>query len=81
MHALYGVTAAEAAQSPLPVFMSRAGVPDAHLNGVAEWAIHSKYRLGAQAWFWHLRGDAAASPLAVQHVQTTVVGWIAYRFN
>jgi outer membrane protein len=81
MHTLYAVTAAEAADSSLPVFASRAGVPDLHVNGLTEWVIHSKYRIGAQAWLWHLRGAAASSPLAAQRVQTTVIGWIAYRFN
>lgn len=81
MHTLYTVTPAEAAVSVLPVFAGRAGIVDAHLNGLAEWVIHSKYRLGAQAWLGHLRGNAAASPISVQHEQTTVVGWIAYRFN
>ena len=78
MQRLYAITAAE---GTFPVFVTRAGVADVHLNGLAEWVIHSKYRIGAQAWLWHLRGDAAASPLAVQHAQTTVVGWLAYRFN
>jgi MipA family protein len=81
LRTLYAVTPVEAAESALPVFVSHAGFADVHLNGLAEWVIHSKYRLGAQAWVWHLRGDAAASPLAVQRVQTTVVGWVAYRFN
>lgn len=79
MHTLYTVTAAEAVA--LPVFAAHAGIVDAHLNGLAEWVIHSKYRLGAQAFFGHLRGDAAASPITIQHEQTTLVGWIAYRFN
>lgn len=81
MHTLYTVTPAEAAVSMLPVFAGRAGMVDAHLNGLAEWVIHSKYRLGAQASLGHLRGAAAASPICAQHEQTTVVGWIAYRFN
>jgi outer membrane protein len=81
MHTLYAVTAAEAPVSVLPVFVAHAGIVDAHLNGLAEWVIHSKYRLGAQAFFGHLRGDAGASPITAQHGQTTVVGWIAYRFN
>ena len=63
------------------LYMGRAGMTDVHINGLAEWVIHSKYRLGAQTWFGYLRGDAAASPLVVRHEQTTVVGWIAYRFN
>jgi outer membrane protein len=63
------------------LYLGRAGIADVHINGLAEWVIHSKYRLGAQAWFGYLRGDAAASPLVVRHEQTTVVGWIAYRFN
>jgi outer membrane scaffolding protein for murein synthesis (MipA/OmpV family) len=78
MQRLYAITAAD---GTFPVFVTRAGFADVHLNGLAEWVIHSKYRIGAQAWLGHLRGDAAASPLALQHSQTTVVGWLAYRFN
>ncbi len=63
------------------LYMGRAGIADVHINGLAEWVIHTKYRLGAQTWFGHLRGDAAASPLVMRHEQPTVVGWIAYRFN
>ena len=81
MHTFYAITPAEAAVSALPAFASRAGITDAHLNGLAEWVIHSKYRLGAQACFGHLRGDAGASPITVQHEQTTLVAWLAYRFN
>ena len=81
MRTFYTVTPEEAAGSPLSAFATRAGVADAHLNGLAEWVIDSKYRLGASAYFGHLRGDAAASPITLQHEQTTVVGWIAYRFN
>ncbi len=81
MRSFYAVTPEEAAVSPLSAFATRAGVADAHLNGLAEWVIDSKYRFGASAYFGHLRGDAAASPITLQHEQTTVVGWIAYRFN
>ena len=81
MHTFYAITPAEAAVSAFPAFASRAGIADAHLNGLAEWVIHSKYRLGAQACFGHLRGDAGASPITVQHEQTTLVAWLAYRFN
>lgn len=80
-HTLYTVTAADAAVSVLPAFAAHAGIVDVHLNGLAEWVIHSKYRLGAQAFFGHLRGAAGESPITVQHEQTTLVGWIAYRFN
>jgi len=81
MHGFYTVTPAEAAVSVLPVFTGRAGIVDAHLNGLAEWVIQSKYRLGVQTWLGHLRGAAAQSPIPLQHEQTTIVGWIAYRFN
>jgi outer membrane scaffolding protein for murein synthesis (MipA/OmpV family) len=75
------ITPAESAVSRLPLFASRAGIADVHVNGLAEWVIHSKYRIGAQTWLGYLRGDALASPVVMRHEQTTVVGWIAYRFN
>jgi len=81
MHTLYTITPVESAVSGLPLFASRAGIADVHVNGLAEWVIHSKYRIGAQAWRGYLRGDALASPVVMRHEQTTVVGWIAYRFN
>jgi outer membrane protein len=81
MHTFYAVTQHEAMTSYLPAFATRAGIADAHWNGLAEWQLWSKYRLGAEATFAHLKGDAADSPISMRHQQTTVTGWIAYRFN
>jgi MipA family protein len=80
MHTFYSVTAAESG-SPLPAFASRAGVVDAHLNGLAEWVICSHYRIGASAYFADLKGDAASSPITERRGLSTLVGWIAYRFK
>jgi MipA family protein len=81
MNTFYSVTAAESVRSPLPAFASRAGVVDAHLNGLAEWVIFSHYRIGASAYLAHLKGDAASSPITERRGQSTLVGWIAYRFK
>jgi outer membrane protein len=80
MHTFYSVTAAERG-SPLPAFTSRAGVVDAHLNGLAEWVICSHYRIGASAYLADLKGNAASSPITERRGQSTLVGWIAYRFK
>jgi len=66
---------------PTIAAMPRAGIADVHWNGLAEWQLLSKYRLGATATVANLNGDAASSPIAVRRRQTTVTGWIAYRFN
>jgi outer membrane protein len=81
MHTFFAISAAEAAVSSLPAFASRAGITDVHINGLAEWQIHAKYRLGASIYLTHLQGDAGASPITVQHEQKIIIGWIAYRFN
>lgn len=80
MRTFYSVTAAESG-SPLPAFASRAGVVDVHLNGLAEWVIFSHYRIGASVYLAHLKGDAASSPITERRGQSTLVGWIAYRFK
>jgi MipA family protein len=80
MRTFYSVTAAERG-SLLPAFTSRAGVVDAHLNGLAEWVICSHYRIGASVYLADLKGDAASSPITERRGQSTVVGWIAYRFK
>jgi outer membrane scaffolding protein for murein synthesis (MipA/OmpV family) len=80
MHTFYSVTAAEGG-SPLPMFASRAGVVDVHLNGLAEWVIFSHYRIGASAYLADLKGAAASSPITERRGQSTLVGWIAYRFK
>jgi hypothetical protein len=54
---------------------------DAHWNGLAEWQLFGKYRLGASASFAHLQGDAANSPITLRHEQTTLTGWLVHRFN
>lgn len=81
MHTFYAVTPAQSIGSPLPAFAARAGVVDAHLNGLAEWQLFSHYRIGASAYLAHLKGDAADSPVTERRGQATVVGWIAYKFK
>jgi len=65
----------------LPPYFARAGVSDAHLNGLAQWQISSRYQIGLLACAAHLRGSALQSPVSVQHEQTTLTGWIAYRIR
>lgn len=81
MSTFYAVTPAESAHSGLSVFPTRAGVADAHLNGLAEWALLSHLRIGVSAYLAHLKGDAADSPITERLGQATVVGWVAYRWR
>lgn len=81
MHTFYSVTTAEGTESPLPAFAARAGVADAHINGLAEWQLFTHYRIGASAYLAHLKGDAASSPITERRGQSTIVGWVAYRFK
>ncbi|HVW69187.1 MAG TPA: MipA/OmpV family protein [Steroidobacteraceae bacterium] len=81
MQAFFAITPAEAQASLLPAFFARAGLSDAHLNTLAQWQIARRYELGVLACTAHLRGSALQSPIALQHEQTTVTGWLAYRFN
>jgi outer membrane scaffolding protein for murein synthesis (MipA/OmpV family) len=81
MRTFYTVTRADSARSSLSAFAARAGIADAHFNGLAEWQLFSHYRIGASAYFARLKADAAASPITVRRTQPTVVGWIAYRFR
>jgi MipA family protein len=80
-HTFFAVTNSEAAASDLPTFATHAGVADTHFNGLAEWVIFNHYRIGAAAYLAHLRGDAAISPITVRREQSTLTGWIAYRFK
>ena len=81
MHSFYTVTEAQSVGSPLPAFYARAGIVDTHLNGLAEWQLFSHYRIGASAYIAHLKGDAADSPITERRRQSTLVGWIAYKFK
>jgi MipA family protein len=80
-HTFFAVTGNDAVASGLPPFATRAGIADAHINGLAEWVIFSHYRIGASAYLAHLKGDAANSPITVRREQSTLTGWIAYRFR
>jgi outer membrane protein len=81
MQPFYAVPTSAESVSALPTFASHAGIIDAHWNGLAEWQLFGKYRLGASASFAHLQGDAANSPITLRHEQTNLTGWLVHRFN
>ena len=81
MQRFFAVTAAEADGSAFREYFARAGVLDTHLNGFLQWDVAPRYQIGLLACAAHLRGGALQSPVTVQHEQTSVTGWVAYRFQ
>lgn len=82
MHTFFTVDPDTAARNPLlTTYAAHAGVSDWHLNGMSEWQWRPRYRLGVLASLARLRGDAAGSPLALQHSQRTLMGWVTYQFR
>ena len=81
LRTFYSMPAGRGMGVSLPAFSTRAGVVDVHLNGLAEWTVLSHYRIGASAYWAHLKGDASASPITQRRSQATLVGWIAYKFK
>jgi len=51
------------------------------LNGFLQWDVAPRWQLGLLAYAAHLRGSALQSPVTVQHEQTSVTGWVAYRLK
>jgi outer membrane scaffolding protein for murein synthesis (MipA/OmpV family) len=81
MQTYFAVTATEADRSAFREYFARAGVVDTRLNGFLQWDVAPRCQLGLLAYAAHLRGGALQSPITVQHEQTSVTGWVAYRLK
>ena len=78
--AYFGISAAQAAASKLPVYRPGGGVKDVSMSLSANYRLSDKISLGATTSLSRLTGDARKSPLVVKATQPSAVLSVAYRF-
>jgi outer membrane protein len=78
--AYFGISAAQAAASKLPVYRPGGGVKDVSMSLNANYRLNDKVSVGATASLSRLTGDARNSPIVVDPTQPSAVVSVAYRF-
>ncbi|RZU01194.1 MipA/OmpV family protein [Rivibacter subsaxonicus] len=77
----FGVSAADAASSGLPVTTLGSGLQDLNLGLSLDAPIDDRWRLSGQLLVARLMGDAASSPITQSRQQTTLAMTLWYRFR
>jgi len=80
MQPLFGVTAAQAANSRFTRFNAGAGLKDVSIGLNANYGLDRNWFLGFNADAKRLTGDAAKSPLSLSNTQIMVMSMVGYQF-
>ncbi len=80
MQAYFGVSAAQAASSGLPIYAASSGIKSAGASVVLGYAVDQNWSLSARIGWDRLLEDAEASPLARDADQYTIGAGVSRRF-
>jgi len=80
MQAYFGISPAQAAHSPFPVFTARGGLERAGWGVTALYKYSERWWLEAEGAWEYLLGDAASSPIVEDKSQFTAGVNVLYRF-